>query len=201
MIEKPAETSQPIHELLARRWSPRAFDVNRPVPYEMLISICEAGRWSLSCGNGQPWRYIITDRHRTPESFEKAFACLDEGNKKWVSTVPVLVSTIYDSEWDDGVTNIWGQHDTGAASISMCLQATSLGLMAHQMGGFYPEKISETFGIPKRYVPIAMMAIGYQVEPEDVLSEYNTKREHQPRTRRPLGESFFDGEWQKPMGV
>jgi hypothetical protein len=30
MLEKRAETSVPIHELLARRWSPRAYDANRP---------------------------------------------------------------------------------------------------------------------------------------------------------------------------
>ena len=42
-MEKPAETAYPIHELLRRRWSPRAFS-NRPVERAVLLSLFEAAR-------------------------------------------------------------------------------------------------------------------------------------------------------------
>ncbi|MGH9804705.1 MAG: nitroreductase family protein, partial [Candidatus Acidiferrales bacterium] len=40
-MEKLAKTEHPIHELLARRWSPRAF-AEQPVEREKLLSLLEA---------------------------------------------------------------------------------------------------------------------------------------------------------------
>ena len=45
-MEKPAKTQYPIHELLGRRWSPRASD--RPVAADTLRSLLEAARWAPS---------------------------------------------------------------------------------------------------------------------------------------------------------
>ena len=47
LLEKPAPTDSPIHELLRRRWSPRAFS-DRPVEPEKLRSLLEAARWAPS---------------------------------------------------------------------------------------------------------------------------------------------------------
>src|SRR5688572_33019387 len=71
MQKRPATTSKPIHELLARRWSTRAFDASRPVSREQLITLLEAGRWAPSCNGDEPWRYLIWDRKRDPESEER----------------------------------------------------------------------------------------------------------------------------------
>jgi len=57
-MEKPAPTQFPIHELLARRWSPRAFD-ERPIEVGKLRSLFEAARWAPSSNNEQPWRFIL----------------------------------------------------------------------------------------------------------------------------------------------
>ena len=64
MLEKLAPTSTPIHELLTRRWSPRAFDPTRPVSREQLKVLLEAGRWAPSCNGDEPWRYLVWDRER-----------------------------------------------------------------------------------------------------------------------------------------
>lgn len=56
-MEKPAQTHFPIHDLLARRWSPRAFD-ERPVDTDVLLTLLEAARWAPSSNNEQPWRFI-----------------------------------------------------------------------------------------------------------------------------------------------
>jgi nitroreductase len=78
MQDRKAITSVPIHDLLARRWSPRAFDVNRPVTREQLVTIMEAGRWAPSCNGDEPWRYLVWDRTRDPEGWQKAFDCLSD---------------------------------------------------------------------------------------------------------------------------
>jgi len=199
MLKKPAQTSRPIHELLARRWSTRAFDAAKPVSREQLTTLLEAGRWAPSCNGDEPWRYLVWDRARDPEGFQKAFDCLSDNNRKWVKNVPLLMLSCAGSNFAaTGKPNRWTQHDTGAASLSIALQADVLGLAAHQMGGFDAEKARAAFGIPAEYMPMAMIAVGYQAAP-DVLDEETKKKELIPRARKPLGERFFEGGWGKAV--
>jgi hypothetical protein len=46
-MEKPADVTYPIHALLQRRWSPRAF-ADRMVEPDKLQSLFEAARWAPS---------------------------------------------------------------------------------------------------------------------------------------------------------
>jgi len=197
MLDKLAPTSTPIHELLARRWSSRAFDPNRPVSREQLRVLLEAGRWAPSCYGDEPWRYLIWDKGRDPQGWQKAYDCLSENNKKWVKNVPLLMLSCAGSIFEaTGKPNRWTQHDTGAASVSMALQATAMGLMVHQMGGFDAEKARAAFAIPPEYTPMAMIAVGYQTGP-DILDEETKAKELRPRGRKPIAERFFEGGWGK----
>ena len=47
MADKTASPDHPIHEPLAKRWSPYAF-ADRPVPAADLRSLFEAARWAPS---------------------------------------------------------------------------------------------------------------------------------------------------------
>ena len=58
VITKTANTDYPINELIAKRWSARAFST-RSVEKSKLLSILEAARWAPSSRNEHPWRYII----------------------------------------------------------------------------------------------------------------------------------------------
>jgi len=201
MSDRIAQTSRPIHELLARRWSTRAFDASRPVSREQLITLLEAGRWAPSCNGDEPWRYLIWDRKRDPEGFQKAFDCLSENNRKWVKNVPLLMLSCAGSNFAaTGKPNRWTQHDTGAASVSMALQAEALGLAYHQMGGFDAEKARAAFSIPAEYTPMAMIAVGYQAS-ADVLDEETKAKELRPRGRKPASEKFFEGGWGKGVAA
>lgn len=201
MEERKAITSVPIHDLLARRWSPRAFDANRPVTRKQLVTVLEAGRWAPSCNGDEPWRYLVWDRTRDPEGWQKAFDCLSDSNKKWVKNVPLLMLSCAGSIFGaTGKPNRWTQHDTGAASVSMALQAVALGLIIHQMGGYDAEKARAAFAIPAEYTPMAMIALGYQAEP-DILDEETKAKELRPRARKPITERFFEGGWGKPVSL
>ena len=85
-------------------------------------------------------------------------------------------------------------HDVGLANENLVLQATSLGLVVHQMAGFLPEKAREVFAIPEGQVPLTMIAVGYHGQPSD-LSESQQKREQAARSRKPLEELVFTGKW------
>jgi nitroreductase len=199
MLEKKAVTSVPIHDLMHRRWSPRAYDANRPVTRAQLAALLEAARWSPSCNGVEPWRYLIWDRARDPEGFEKAFETLSDGNKLWVKNVPLLMLSIASSDpLPPDRPNRYTQHDTGMASICLALQAVALGLIMHQMAGFNADRARAAFAIPADYTPMAMIALGYQGS-TDVLDEETKKKELRERTRRPLGERFFEGGWGKSV--
>ena len=199
MDDRKAQTSVPIHDLLAKRWSPRAYDVSRPVTREHLAALLEAARWAPSCNGDQPTRYLIWDKARNPEGWQKAFDCLSESNRKWVKNVPLLMLSCAGSIFGhSGKPNRYGPHDTGAASMSMALQAPALGLVVHQMGGYDAAKARAAFDIPEEYTPMAMIAVGYQASP-DVLDEETRAKELKPRSRKPLSELFFERAWGKPV--
>lgn len=201
MLEKHAATSVPIHDLMTRRWSPRAYDPDRPVTRAQLASLLEAARWSPSCNGVEPWRYLVWDRTRDPEGFARAFECLSENNKKWVKNVPLLMLSVASPDpLPGGRPSRWGQHDTGMASLSLALQAVALGLIAHQMAGYDVEKARAAFEIPADHTPMAMIAVGYQASP-DVLDEETKNKELVARARKPLGERFFEGGWGRPVQI
>jgi nitroreductase len=196
MISKTIDTAVPILPVFASRYSGVSYDSQRPVSHEQLLALTEAARWAPSCFGDQPWRYLICDRFTEPQAWEKAFSCLAEGNQAWCTAVPVLLLSCADSRFArNDKPNRFGAHDTGAASFGMCLQAASMGLMTHQMGGFDAEKISSLFSIPERYQPMAMMAVGYQL-PEERLPEQFRDKELAPRARNPLARHFFLGSWE-----
>ena len=202
MLKKPALTNVPIHELLAARWSPRGFDPKRPVPREQLKVLLEAARWAPSCYGEEPWRYLIWDKSRDPEGFRNAFECLSDNNRKWVKSVPLLMLSCGGSIFQhSGKPNRWGQHDTGAASVSLALQATALGLIVHQMGGFDAEKARAAFEIPAEWTPMAMIAVGYQASPDAIDDEEVRKKELAPRARKSVPERFFESGWGKGIAL
>ncbi len=195
MLEKPAVTQVAIADLLARRWSPRAIDPDRPVLREHLLALLEAARWAPSCFGEQPWRYLVWDRFRDAAGWQQAFACLTEGNQVWVKDAPVLLMSVVTPNFShNNKSNRWAQHDTGAASENLCLQATALGLVAHQMGGFDSEKARATFEIPADHACMAMIAVGHPGSIE-ILPESLRERELAPRERKSLDNLVFEGGW------
>ena len=132
MLEKNAITATPIHDLLNRRWSPRAFDKSKAVSRAQINALIEAARWAPSCNGDEPWRYLVWNRADDATGWQKAFECLGEGNRKWCENVPVLMLSCAGSVFShNGKPNRYTQHDTGMASVSLSLQAVALGLAAH----------------------------------------------------------------------
>ena len=192
-MERPAPTAHPIHELLARRWSPRAFHP-RPVEPEKLRSLLEAARWAPSSYNEQPWSYIVATKE-DPGEFSRLLACLVEGNQAWAKDAPVLLLSVASRRFArNGKENCHAFHDVGLASGNFVIQATAMGLFVHQMAGILPDKARETFGIPEGHEPVAGIALGYPGDPE-TLPERLRAAETAPRTRKALESFVFTGRW------
>lgn len=201
MFNKKIDTKATIHDLIASRWSGRAYDPDRMISREQIISLLEAARWAPSCYGDQPWRYIIFDKVTNLSAWEKALSCLGEGNRDWAKNAPLLMLACSDSILSqNGKPNRWGGYDTGAASLNLSLQATAMGLMVHQMGGYDADKSRELFNIPEQYTPMAMISVGYQL-PEHKMAEEIKEREYNPRNRNPLEQNFFEGLWDQAVNT
>ena len=153
-MEKPAETAHEIHDLLRRRWSPRAFS-DQLVEPEKLASLVEAARWAPSCFNEQPWSFLVATKENDVEH-RRMLECIVEGNVGWAQHAPVLMISVAKLAFDhNGKPNKHAWHDVGLAAGNMIVQATALGLGAHQMAGFYPDKAREAYQIPDGHDPVA----------------------------------------------
>jgi nitroreductase len=192
-MDKPAETQFPLHELLKRRWSPRAFS-EQPVGPDMLLTLLDAARWAPSSSNEQPWRFVVATKQE-PADYDRLLACLLEGNRKWAYRAPVLMLSVARMDFEeDGRPNRHAFHDVGLATENLLLQVSALGLVAHPMAGFDIEKARADLKIPSGYEPVAMIAVGYPGE-LSVLPDYLQQRELKPRERKPLTDITFWGQW------
>jgi nitroreductase len=190
---KQATPDHPIHELLARRWSPYAF-AGRPVPEEDLRALFEAARWAASSYNEQPWSYVVATK-ADPDAFDRLLSCLVEGNQAWAKAAPVVALGCTRLRFAlNDKPNAAAVHDLGLASASLTLEATARGLYVHQMIGILPDRARELYRIPEGVQPVTGLAIGYAADPGS-LSEKYRERDLAPRTRKPLAEFVFGDAW------
>jgi nitroreductase len=198
-MENLAATNIPIHDLLAQRWSPRAFSP-RPLEPGMLHAILEAARWAPSSVNAQPWAYVVA-RREDAKAFARMLSVLAGPNQEWAQHAAVLllsVAQVINPKTEK--PNRFAFHDVGQANAMLVLQATALGLASHQMGGFNVEAARERFSIPAGWEPADVIAVGYPGS-ADSLSETMREREMAPRSRKPLAEFVFDANWGKAAAL
>ncbi len=192
-MDKPADTQYPIHELLSRRWSPRAF-AERSVEPAKIQSLLEAARWASSCFNEQPWVFLMATVDKTTEH-SQLLSCLAEGNRVWAKRAPLLMMTLAKSNFDhNSKPNRHALHDVGLAVGNLVVQATAMDLVVHQMAGIHPETIRESFAVPSEYEPVTGLAIGYSGDPQTLPSDVR-EREQAPRSRKRLEEFVFTKTW------
>jgi len=190
IVINKASTDHPVSEIIARRWSARAFST-RPVEFSKLLSILEAARWAPSSRNEQPWRYIVFTSDN-PEMLKKAQSVLKEIND-YAKRAPILICAITKKTYsENGNPNRLHFHDLGAANENMFLEAFNQGLIMHEMGGFDVQKAREIFNVQEDYEVGIMIAIGYQ-DTYHVLPDRLREKAFTPRVRKPLSEIAFIG--------
>src|ERR1044072_10047805 len=149
LITKTAKADYPIHRLIARRWSARAFSTKK-VEKSKILSILEAARWAPSSRNEQPWRYIVFANDNT-EKLNIARSVLLEINN-YAKLAPILICAITKKYYsDNGIYNKLHFHDLGAANENMFLESFNQGLIMHEMGGFHVQRAREVFNITEDF--------------------------------------------------
>lgn len=193
-MSKRAVASATLIAPILQRWSPRSFS-DQAVSEEALVQLFEAARWSASCFNEQPWRFVVASRWE-PERHAALLGCLAEKNQLWAKNAHVLVLCFAQEAFSKtGKPNPHAWHDVGAACAQLTLQAVSLGLYVHSMAGINRDVIQETIAPPEGFSAVSAMAIGYRAHASQLEDEGQRAMEVAPRTRKDLSEIFMRGAW------
>lgn len=178
-----------IHEVISKRYSTRAFSGNK-IEEDKLRDLFEAARWSPSSRNEQPWRFIYAVKDDT-EAYKAFLNILSERNRLWAENAPLLILTI--AKVDSDVNKLINRHafyDLGGAVATLTVQAMSMDLCVHQIGGFNALLAREYFEIPDNFEPVSILAIGYKGSPDKLPADLKS-REEAPRKRKDLREIVF----------
>ena len=177
----PRHAAAPIAAFFLSRWSGRALS-GEPLPEDALSSLLEAARWAPSSGNNQPWRFVYA---LTGTAAFKAFHdLLAPGNKPWCEKASALFVVVTRTTRADGRPARTHAFDTGAAWMSLALQAHLLGLVAHGMEGFDYERAGQVIGLPPDHSVQCMVAVGRPGRREDLPEPYRSREEPSDRRAR-----------------
>ena len=190
---KRATPEHPIADVLARRFSPRAFAPDVPSDAQ-LARLFTAACWAPSSGNGQPWRFVVGVRG--DDVWPVVLSCLNENNQTWCRHAPVLGIAITQTLRDANPMRT-GPYDLGQAMADLTVQATTEGLYVHQMAGLSQDAAREAFEIPADFTPWTAYAIGALGDP-DTLPDDLKARELAPRHRHPLADRVFGRRFGEP---
>ncbi|HVY39848.1 MAG TPA: nitroreductase family protein [Polyangia bacterium] len=178
-----------VDPIFLERWSRRAFSP-RAIPAELVSSLFEAARWAPSASNAQPWLFIFND---DAETLGRTRPILNERNRQWAERAPLLIFVFARRNHPEtGRPLRTGAFDTGAAWLSLALQAHKLGLAARAMGGIDHDAAHAVLGVPRElYESMAAVAVGYPGSPEDLPSEVAAREA--PNGRRSTRTFVFKG--------
>ena len=185
-----AQTSVPVHEIIATRRSPRSFNETASISNEDLTAILEAARWAASAFNGQPWRFFVGKRG--DEVFTQILSSLVEFNQSWAKNSSSLILVAGKTIRGDGSIHADYQYDCGLAVAQLVVEAHHRGLIAHQMTGFDKAVAQEVLSIAPELIPVVVIAIGTQDAPEKLAGPL-LERETAKRERLALSELVIKG--------
>jgi len=181
-------TDYNIDDVFLKRYSPRAMS-GENISKEELMTILEAGRWAPSSMNSQPWRFVYGVAG-TPY-FNKLLSFVLEKNQIWSRRASALIVLISKNTLDDREHSSSHSFDAGSAWENIALQATSIGLITHAMGGIDRDLIKKELKISDDYTIEVMISIGKTGSIEDLPDELKSREK--PSGRKNLEEISFEG--------
>lgn len=179
---KPAQTVAPLADLIRNRWSPRIFDSSYVLSSEQINSLGEAVRWAPSSMNQQPWQVVFLTRgdELFNELSEKGLTGFNQAWAPAASLYAVILGRQTEQGKDRNQAATY--YDLGLASMQLVMQAESMGLRSHFMGGILPDEIAQILNVTDHWV-VCVIAIGKQGS-IDGASDELTARELAERSRK-----------------
>jgi nitroreductase len=188
-----------LAEPMRSRWSPSVFDDTHVLEPAHVTALLTAARWAPSCGNAQPAHLVVAERGGP--AHDVLVRHLSPGNSRWVpraSLVLVVGAQVApDEDGEGGYKPRHADYDTGQAAAHLTLQATAMGLHAHQFAGFDHVAVAAALGVPPHVRLLAGIAIGVRGDPADVPAD-DAARDDRVRRRVPLAARVHGDRWGTP---
>jgi len=142
-------------QLATQRYSVRQFS-GKSVEKAKLDLVLKAGQIAPTACNFQPQRILVMENQ---DAIDKLKECTP-----YHFNAPLAILVCYDQtvSWkrkhdnDDS-----GTVDASIVTTQMMLQAADLGLGTTWVGSFDPKLVRERYDLPKNYVPVAILVMGY----------------------------------------
>jgi nitroreductase len=188
--------AESLAEPMRSRWSTSVFDDQHQLSDDDLETLLHAAQWAPSWGNLQPWAFVVA--RRGGPAHQALLPHLRPGNARWVPRASVVLITAAqvapDPEGDGFKGEAHACYDLGQAAAHLTLQASAMGLHAHQFAGFDREGVAAALGVPEWFRVMSGIAIGRRGDPADV-PERDREREQRPRVRKELAEFVHVDRW------
>lgn len=171
----------------------------RAVPKAVLLELLEAGNWSPSAHNRQPWRFVVVETDEQREQLARQMGerlrhdlALDKVPEATIeadvarsyerlTSAPVLVVVcmslvdmdVYPDERRNMYERTMAIQSVSMASQNMLLMAHALGLGACWLCAplFVPETVVKALTLPQDWVPMGVIALGYPAQVREKTRE------------------------------
>lgn len=176
-----------VKEAIKKR---RAYRILEPIALsdQIFKELGKAAQLTPSCFNNQPWRFIfVSDKN----VLKKMFIALSEGNA-WAKQASFII-VLFGKKENDCVIKQREYYlfDMGMAAFAIILRATELGLTAHPIAGFSPEKVKQILKIPENNMVIILLIVGKKVNQlKGKYSEKQIQAEEKRPERRKLSQIY-----------
>lgn len=155
-----------LNKCLKERRSVRKF-LDKPVSWERVVKILDAGRYAPSSGNIQNWVFIVIKKEEQKKKL--ADAC-EQGFIRKASYLIAVCSK------QDRIKRLYGERGEKLYSIQNCaaaiqnmlLEAYSLGVGSCWIGAFNSSKVGRILDLKENIIPQAIIALGYNNDKHEI---------------------------------
>lgn len=125
---------------------------DRPVPEEVVGRIVEAGRFTASARNGQPWHFIVVQDRETLRQLGQIVT-----TGPYIAQAPVAIVVVIDPT------------PTAVSDASRAIQSMLLAAWAEGVGGNWTgfrglDGVKTLLGIPDNLDVVAVLPLGYPAQ-------------------------------------
>ncbi len=181
-----------LDRMFVERWSSKAFTDDR-LSEQQIDVLFEAAHWAPSSSNRQPWLFVYATDGPDRARFNSV---LNEGNTLWATRASMLVLVFARVVDEEGNSIRTAHFDTGAAWMSLALQANRMGLNTRAMGGIDLDAAYTAAGVPREeFQTICAISVGVPGTLDDI--DPDIAKGNIANDRNPINEIAFSGSYLK----
>ncbi len=156
---------------------------------DLIRDLATHAQLAPTCFNNQPARFVFVYDQDVLNQLKPVFS---KGNE-WCDNASMVIAVFAEREADCVIKEReYYLFDTGMETAFLILRATELGLVAHPIAGYNPQKVKELLRIPQQFNLITLIIVGKHSETiSPLLSEKQIEWEKKRPERLPLEEVVF----------